>query len=247
MTSPGAEALQTMTAERLADVTALFLTVAAALALSLVTFDPLPRIAPPQEPGVITVTLDAAPAAPLQAASPPPSALPVVPPRPVMTDEPPIEALKPKRKPLPPKPLPPQTANKATDSPPATQTSSNPAGPIHAAAEGPPSPPPADPAAGIEARYVGELRTYLDSVKRYPNSKEARLLHPAGAAEVRFTLDRTGDVSDVVIARSSNSLVLDQEALATVRGGTYKKFPEGAWTGESRHVFTITIQFTPHN
>jgi protein TonB len=242
--------MQPMTVERLTDATSLLLTLAAALAISFVTFDPLPRVMSPPEPSAITLTMEVAPAsaAPSEAAPPPPLPQPIVPPRPVVTDEPPIEALKPKHKPIPPKPLPAQTSTAVVDGPPAAANSVGSAQP--AAVEGPPSPPsapPTNPAVGIEAAYVGELRAYLDSVKRYPNSKDARLLHPQGAAEVRFTLDRNGEVSEVVIARSSNSLVLDQEALATVRGGTYRKFPEAAWVGEGRHVFTITIQFTPHN
>ena len=249
MTDLGALAVHRMDAERLTDVAALVLTLAVVAAISAGNFDPMPRLLTPPEPSSITLSFEAA-SAPAATAPAPLVPQPVAPPRPMVTDEPPIEAFKPRQRKLPPpKPLVPQKAVVAQPNPSAEQTSANavPSSHAEASSEAVAATPPADPAAGDEAAYIAELRAYLDSIKRYPTSKEARLLHPQGAVGVRFVLDRNGEVSDVVVARTSNSLILDQEAWATVRGGTFKKIPETAWVGESRHVFTVTIQFTPHN
>ena len=97
----------------------------------------------------------------------------------------------------------------------------------------------------MEATFVGQLRAYIKSITRYPNSKEARLLHPSGAAEVGFTLSRGGEVQDVSLIKSSGFGVLDQQAVSIVRGGTYPRIPDNAWAGASAHRFTVTVEFLP--
>jgi protein TonB len=62
-----------------------------------------------------------------------------------------------------------------------------------------------------QSRVLGRL----NAVKRYPSSARAR--RQQGVALIRFSVDRSGAVGDVVLARSSGFALLDREALALPR------------------------------
>jgi protein TonB len=99
----------------------------------------------------------------------------------------------------------------------------------------------------VEGAYVSSLRGYYQRISKYPTSKEARLLKPAGSVVVRFTLSRTGEVRDVVVDRSSGNQILDRAAMATVKSGAPPQFPELAWASAPEHVFTVTLEFDPNS
>lgn len=109
--------------------------------------------------------------------------------------------------------------------------------------------PAASPAGGashaIEAAYAAALRQNVDARTTVPTSAEYRLMKPSGETQIRFVLDRLGNASEVVVARSSGSHLLDRQALNIVATGRYPPFPEAAFPGETRHVFLVTIEFRP--
>jgi protein TonB len=172
---------------------------------------------------------------------PPPPEPPPPPPPP--DAPPPIEPPKPPpppRPPAPPRPKPPQNVPTAPANTPPSNLPPGPANPVAA-----PVAPAAPASASVEATFVGQLRAYVRGITRYPTSKEARMLRPFGAVEVGFTLTRTGEVGNVTLIKPSGFSVLDQQALSIVRGGSYPKFPEGAWPGAAEHRFTVTVDFVP--
>lgn len=247
------------------DAVALVVTTAAfALALPLMSAEVKEKPPTPETVEIALADLLPEPPAPAQAASLPPSEPlspePPPPPEPPAEPPPPPEAaldpVLPPPPPPPPKPAPrpkpvspPQQVfwhDPPKPAPPAPSAAPPAAAPTQTAALPVPMPPPAPPAsAGIEAGFIGQLHTYLNSIKRYPNSKEARLLRPVGAVEVRFTLTRAGDVTDVVVVHGSGSSILDQQARATVHSGHFPIFPLDAWAGQPQHEFTTILEFDP--
>lgn len=92
--------------------------------------------------------------------------------------------------------------------------------------------------------YEATLLAYLERIKRYPSSREARQTRPRGVVRVWLELDRSGRLLGSGVADSSGSNLLDGEALRTIRGGTYPSFPEHEYPGESKHQFTAALSYT---
>ncbi len=113
------------------------------------------------------------------------------------------------------------------------------------AAEPAAGPPSGVSRASVEAAYAAALRQNVDERTTVPTSAEYRLMKPSGETQIRFTLDRLGNTSEVAVARSSGSHLLDRQALNIVATGRYPPFPEAAFPGETRHVFLVTIEFRP--
>ena len=116
-----------------------------------------------------------------------------------------------------------------------------------------PTPAPVHPAtppvqhANLEAGYVATLRKYLDGIKRYPSGREARQSRPTGTVRVWLELDRNGQLRDAGIETGSGSMLLDHEALRTVRGGQYPPFPPDAFAGENVHRFAVGLDYRLDN
>ena len=108
-------------------------------------------------------------------------------------------------------------------------------------------PPPAPSSAAVENAYVVNVRTLLNANKRYPTGREASLQRPSGKAVVWFVLNRSGTLQDADIDDTSNSILLDNAALSTVRRTSYTPLPEGSWPGQAQHRFTVTLDFVPLN
>ncbi len=107
-----------------------------------------------------------------------------------------------------------------------------------------PPPKPAPPSsAGIEADYVARVRALLNAGKRYPTGREASMQRPQGKVRVWFTLSRDGSLQDAGIQDSSNSLLLDNAALATVRRASFSAFATEAWAGQEQHKFSAELEF----
>jgi len=113
--------------------------------------------------------------------------------------------------------------------------------PLPAPAEPPPMPHPAR----VEDAYVASVRGYLTSIKRYPTGREASIRRPRGKTRVWFTLGRDGQLQSSGIDESSDSLLLDRSALATVQRGGFPVFPDAAWSGQASHRFTVELEFIP--
>lgn len=112
----------------------------------------------------------------------------------------------------------------------------------------PEAPKPAQPvAASVESNYIASVRATLNANKRYPTGREASLQRPSGKVKVWFVLTRNGALQDAGIDDSSNSIILDNAALATVRRTTYSPWPDGSWPSENQHKFTVTLDFFPLN
>jgi protein TonB len=109
----------------------------------------------------------------------------------------------------------------------------------------PPAPLPAPAAAtpNLEAAYIGQLRAYLNQIKRYPTSREARQLRPTGTVKAWVEIDRAGQFLGAGIDTSSGSPILDNEALRTVRNGHYPSFPAEGYPGQTFHRFVVPIEY----
>jgi protein TonB len=226
----------------------------AAVALTLVSLGlawALWRIAPvavTSEPAIVetTVRLEELPPPPPPPPVPPPPAPPVAAPIPA-------PAPTPMPRPAPPAPTAtpaPALAAEPAPAPPAPAAPAPPAPtpPAPPTPLAPPPPAPAPPPLPAPSRsaddgYRGELRGYLNGIKRYPTSREARQLRPTGTVRVWIELDRAGQLLGAGIDTSSNSMLLDQEALRTVRGGRYPKFPDDAFQGQAFHRFVVPIEY----
>ena len=99
----------------------------------------------------------------------------------------------------------------------------------------------------LENNYILSVRATLNANKRYPTGREASLQRPSGKVKLWFVLARNGALQDAGIDESSNSIILDNAALSTLRRTTYAPWPEGSWTSQSQHKFTVTLDFVPLN
>ena len=78
---------------------------------------------------------------------------------------------------------------------------------------------------------------------RAPNSREARQLRPQGTVKVWIEIDRAGQLLSSGVDTSAGSLLLDNEALRTVRNGRFPPFPAEAFAGQSFHRFVVPIEY----
>ena len=99
----------------------------------------------------------------------------------------------------------------------------------------------------LENNYIVSVRATLNANKRYPTGREASLQRPSGKVKLWFVLARNGALQDAGIDESSNSIILDNAALSTLRRTTYAPWPEGSWATQSQHKFTVTLDFVPLN
>jgi protein TonB len=189
----------------------------------------------PTTPIQITI---AAPPAPTPALPPPPQTMPELPKLDEVTPDltlPVVPKFTAKSAPKP-TPTPTPTPQPAVES----QQSADVSSPAPA-----PHPAPAAPAAASQDDvYAAQVRAYLESIKHYPTSKEARLQRPRGTVDVWFILDRAGGVKEAGVEESSGSLILDGAALTTVRGASYPAFPAEAFKGDATHRFTVHLNYT---
>ena len=118
------------------------------------------------------------------------------------------------------------------------------ASPVQEAPKIAPQPPVS---ASLENNYIASVRATLNANKRYPTGREASLQRPSGKVKLWFVLARNGALQDAGIDESSNSIILDNAALSTVRRTTYAPWPEGSWASQSQHKFTVTLDFVPLN
>jgi protein TonB len=112
--------------------------------------------------------------------------------------------------------------------------------------DAPPAPPVtrAGPTLGqIQSGYEGIIRNYLESIKRYPTSREARSQRPQGKVGIWIEVNRDGSLKDAGILKSSDYIILDNAALSTIRNGKYPPFPADAYPGQTSHRFSATLEY----
>lgn len=85
------------------------------------------------------------------------------------------------------------------------------------------------------------LMNHLSNHRRYPAA--AREAGHQGAVQVRFTIDRRGQVLSARVAKASRSALLDDEALALLRRASPVPEPPGEIAGEVIEL-VMPIQFT---
>jgi protein TonB len=120
--------------------------------------------------------------------------------------------------------------------------------PVAAPAQDLPKMAPQPPVSvSLENNYIVSVRATLNANKRYPTGREASLQRPSGKVKLWFVLARNGSLLDAGIDESSNSIILDNAALSTLRRTTYAAWPEGSWASQSQHKFTVTLDFVPLN
>lgn len=89
------------------------------------------------------------------------------------------------------------------------------------------APPPPPPAASpkVQNSYYARLLAHLNRFKRYPEA--ARLKRERGVVQIRFSIDKTGQVLSFAQVRSSGSSALDDEARQMVaRAEPFPPFPD---------------------
>lgn len=90
--------------------------------------------------------------------------------------------------------------------------------------------------APIASDWQHALAAWLAAHKTYPD--EARRRGKEGNVVLRFMVDRSGHVLDVVLERSAGSLTLDTAAEAMIRNATLPPFSAGM----AQDAVTITVQ-----
>jgi protein TonB len=99
-------------------------------------------------------------------------------------------------------------------------------------------------AVSLDSQYVGQLKAYLDKIKKYPSSREARLARPQGTVTLSLTISRSGQLMDVHVLNSSHSNILDAEAIKSVKTANLPAFPQDAFANEASHEFSVNLNYT---
>ncbi|SDX06176.1 protein TonB [Collimonas sp. OK242] len=142
-------------------------------------------------------------------------------------------------------PQPPMPASPVA-SPTAAPAPATPAEPVSPSK--PPEPAPVAAAKpNVDGEYIARIRSYLNSIKRYPSGREASQLRPEGTVKIWFVLRRDGSLVDSGIEQSSNSTLLDEAARKTVSRATFPGFPEQFMADQETHRFSVDLQFRPAN
>jgi len=87
--------------------------------------------------------------------------------------------------------------------------------------------------------FLDEVRSRIDQAKHYPWL--ARLRGVEGTTQLRFRILPSGEPAEIEIAQSSQSRVLDQEAIATVR--RVARFPQPPMTSNLGVVVRLPLVF----
>ena len=177
--------------------------------------------------------------------------LPTPPPPPAPPPPPTPPTPQPPRATLVPTPTPQQRVVERTPQPtPAPVVETPPPARVEPPPPAPVSPPtpaaapaaPAAPSVDAGTTYVGRARAYLNSIKRYPTGRDASIQRPEGKVRIWFVLRRDGSLVDAGVEDSSNSILLDNAGLATIKRGNLPAF-DSAFSGEQEHRFKVDLDF----
>lgn len=217
----------------------------------LLELAPLP-VTPPEPPPAIDIPLpepmpepviEPPPPEPepvVEEPPPPPEPPPVVEPE-VVLPKPPPEPPKPKPevkkeapKPKPEKPRPPRPVAQPVQQAPVA------APPAPAPAPAPAAPAPSAAPSRAVPTWQGRLLSHLERHKRYPRAAQAR--RQEGVAQVRFVIDREGNVLSVQLDRSSGVSSLDEETVEMVRRASPLPAPPDEMA-KDRIELVVPVQF----
>lgn len=108
-----------------------------------------------------------------------------------------------------------------------------------------PAPAPTMPLGALRA-WQGKIVAKLERLKRYPES--AREAGEQGVADVRFRLDRAGNVLSVSLTKSSGYDDLDDEVLALVRrSSSFPAPPTGVADAQLEMVVPVTFDLSDNS
>jgi protein TonB len=96
----------------------------------------------------------------------------------------------------------------------------------------------------LDASYVSELKAYLEKIKKYPSSREARLSRPQGTVTLSLLITRSGQLLEVRVLTTSHSNILDSEAVKSIKTASLPAFPKEAFMGEDSHEFSVNMNYT---
>ena len=99
--------------------------------------------------------------------------------------------------------------------------------------------PSAAPSRAVPS-WQGRLLSHLERHKRYPRSAQAR--RQEGVAQVRFTIDRNGNVLSVRLDRSSGVASLDEETVEMVQRASPLPAPPEEMA-KDRIELVVPVQF----
>ncbi|MCM8738156.1 energy transducer TonB [Azospirillum sp. A1-3] len=177
---------------------------------------------------------------------PPPEPPPVVEPE-VVLPKPPPELPKPIPKPDRPKPDRPKPEKPKLEKPKPPRPVAQPVQPVPVAAPPAPTPAPAPAATAPSAApsravpsWQGRLLSHLERHKRYPRAAQTR--RQEGVTQVRFTIDRDGNVLSVRLDRSSGVPSLDEETVEMVRRASPLPAPPEEMA-KDRIELVVPVQF----
>ena len=197
---------------------------------------------PPEPPAVVAEPPPPEPPPP----EPPPPEPPPQPEAPIAASEPPAPPPPPSQKHVVkkvPKPVARhQEAPQPTQTylpPPQLPAAPAPSAPPQTAMAPTPMPAPV-PSPEASAGYRALLSAWLESHKRYPDA--ARQRGEEGRAMLRFSVDRSGRVTDFAVTSSSGYPDLDQSVEEMMRGATLPPFPAGMPQRDMQ--VSVTIRFS---
>lgn len=98
-------------------------------------------------------------------------------------------------------------------------------------------------AEAAESAYLSRVLAYLESIKRYPSSREAREKRPSGTVRIWISVQRSGQLDEAGVEASSGSSILDHEALKSVRSGRYPPFPNDVFAGQPSRRFVVGMAY----
>ncbi len=214
----------------------------------LLELAPLP-VAPPEPAPAIDIPLpEPMPEPVIEPPPPEPEPEPVVEEPPPPPEPPPVvepEVVLPKPPPEPPKPKPEvkkEAPKPKPEKPKPPRPVAQPVQPAPVAAPPAPAAAPAPSAAPSRAvpSWQGRLLSHLERHKRYPRSAQAR--RQEGVAQVRFTIDRDGNVLSVRLDRSSGVPSLDEETVEMVRRASPLPAPPEEMA-KDRIELVVPVQF----
>ena len=97
----------------------------------------------------------------------------------------------------------------------------------------------------LSGLFAVSVREQIAGSARYPATREAFQLQPAGRVGLWVEIDRKGQLVDARVTAASAHKLLDAQALRDVRNVRYAAFPAGAYAGEASHRFLMTIDYAP--
>lgn len=102
------------------------------------------------------------------------------------------------------------------------------------------APAPGEDFAG-EAGFARAVRARIEEQKMYPAAARQRDMQ--GVVELRYVIDRKGQLLDAEVVTSSGYELLDRAALRAVRSASFGAMADTFWPGEDKKEFRTRVVF----